>query len=37
MNINDGIKEIILKIKKNKNYYLSEKNKLKFGNYFIKK
>ena len=35
MNINDGIKEIIQKIKKNKNFYLSEKNKFKFGNYFI--
>ena len=37
VNINDGIKEIISNIKKNKRFYLDEKNKLKFGNYLIKK
>ncbi len=37
ININDGIKEIVENIKKNKNFYLSEKNKLKFGNYLIKR
>ncbi len=35
MNIDDGIKEIIQNIKKNKNFYLNERNKFKFGNYFI--
>ena len=36
MNINKGIKEIITYIKKNKKFYLNERNKFKFGNYLIK-
>ena len=36
MNIDRGIKEIITYIKKNKKFYLNERNKFKFGNYLIK-
>jgi nucleoside-diphosphate-sugar epimerase len=37
MNIDKGIKEIITNIKKDKKFFLDEKNKSKFGNYLIKK
>ena len=37
MNIDRGIKEIITNIKKDKKFFLDEKNKSKFGNYLIKK
>ena len=36
VNIDKGIKEIIAHIKKNKKFYLNERNKFKFGNYIIK-
>lgn len=37
MNIEKGIKEIIANIKKDKKYFLDDKNKYKFGNYLIRK